>query len=447
KSYVRATFSSALQDLTAIGDFDLTQQGPSGSGNVPLFRFFDSSSKRLVSLYRQNVSSGTSSTIYVNYGGTYYPTSGKLTLGSWATLGIHLIFNGAASTVTISLNGSQIYSTTSANLGTAGISTIQIGNETAAQQFTALVDNVSVQTGTAATTPPTNTSPPTISGTPQSGQTLNASPGTWNGSQPINYAYQWQRCDTNGNNCTPISGATGPSYPLTGSDVGATLDVVVTASNTAGSSTATSTATAVIQPGSLPPNIVALWHMDETSGTTMYDSAGNHNGTLYKVQTGLAGWSGSAYGFNGASSYASVPSSPELNPGSANITMTIHLKTTGTPPPPPADWDIFRKGLYTSVGGEYKMEFQQSGQASCGFEGSGGYAEIQGGPALNDGNWHTIACAKTATQIQLIVDGTLVASKNATIGTIAPSDPVVIGARPGSDWYQGQLDEASIQIG
>ena len=447
KADVRKTLSPALQDLTTIGDFDITQQGPTGTGNVPLFRFFDSSSNRVVNMYRQNVSSGTSSTIYVNYGGTAYATTGKPTVGTWATVGIHLIINGAASTVTITLNGTQIYSTTTANLGTAGISTIQIGNETAAQQFTTLVDNVSVQTGTVASTPPANTSPPTITGTPQSGQTLNANPGTWSGSQPINYSYQWQRCDSSGNNCNPVSGATGSSYLLTGSDVGATLDVIVTASNSAGGSTATSTATAVIQPGSLPPNTVALWHMDETSGTTMFDSAGNHNGTLFNVQTGLPGWNGNAYGFNGASSYVSVPSSPQLNPGSANITMTIHLKTTGSAPPPPADWDIFRKGLYTSVGGEYKMEFQQNGQASCGFEGSGGYAEIQGGPALNDGSWHTISCVKTATQIQLNVDGTLVASKNATIGTIAPSDPVVIGARPGSDWYQGQLDEASIQIG
>jgi hypothetical protein len=177
----------------------------------------------------------------------------------------------------------------------------------------------------------------------------------------------------------------------------------------------------------------------------MFNSVGSHNGSLHSTQTGLNGFSGTAYGFNGSSSYVSVPSSADLNPGSANITFTIHLKTAGTPPPPPADWDIFRKGLYTS-GAEWKMEFQQTGQASCGFEGTGGYAELVAGPAINDGQWHTISCAKAATMIQVIVDGQTF-SKAATIGSISNTTNVAIGARPGSDWYQGQLDEASVQIG
>lgn len=53
---------------------------------------------------------------------------------------------------------------------------------------------------------------------------------------------------------------------------------------------------------------VALWHMDETSGTTMFDSVGTHNGTLHSVQLGQTGFSGRSYGFNGSSSYVAVPS-------------------------------------------------------------------------------------------------------------------------------------------
>ena len=109
-------------------------------------------------------------------------------------------------------------------------------------------------------------------------------------------------------------------------------------------------------------------------------------------------------------------------------------------------WDLIRKGLYTTAGGEYKMEYQQSGQASCGFKGSAHYAEIVAGPALNDGQWHTIQCVKTASAIKVIVDGQTF-SKAASVGSIANTTPVVIGARPGSDWTQGTLDEASIQIG
>jgi hypothetical protein len=440
KSYVRKTFSP-VQDLTATGDFQLLQAGTS-SGNVPFFRFLDPGGTRLVSLYRQN---GTSNQIYVNYGGTAYLTTGRLALNTWATFSLHLTTNGAASTVAITLNGTQIYASTTASLGTTGMATLQIGNDTAAQVFGLVADNISVQ-GASVAMAPSNSSPPTIAGTAQQGQGLTAGAGTWTGTQPIGYAYQWQRCDSNGANCSPIAGATTTVYTLTAADVGYTLEMKVTASNTAGSAAASSAPTAVVASSSgPPPGLVALWHMDEPSGTTMFDSVGTHNGTLVSTQLGLPGFTGTAYGFNG-SSYVDVPSTDDLNPGSANITFTIHLKTSGTPPPPPEDWDIFRKGLYTTGGAEWKMEFQQSGQASCGFEGTGGYAELVAGPAINDGQWHTISCIKTSTAIQVVVDGQAF-SKAANVGSITNTTDVAIGARPGSDWYQGQLDEASVQIG
>jgi hypothetical protein len=295
----------------------------------------------------------------------------------------------------------------------------------------------------AANARPANTSPPTIAGTPRQGQALTAGPGTWSGTQPINYAYQWQRCDSTGAHCTSISGATATTYTPTATDVGHRLQVTVTAGNLVGSATASSGPTAVV----LSIAAVALWHMDETSGTTMFDSAGNHDGTLNSVQPGVPGFSGTAYGFNGSSSYVSVPSTDDLNPHSANITITIHIKTTGTPPPAPADWDLIRKGYYTSSGGEYNIELQNSGQASCTFKGSLNYIEqFTAGPAVNDGRWHTIQCIKTATAVELVVDGQT-HSTAITIGTIANTDPVDIGARPGSDWTQGTLDEASIYIG
>jgi hypothetical protein len=443
KAYVRKTFT-AQTELTATGDFQILQQGASG-GNVPFFRFLDPSGTRIVSVYRQN---GTTGTIGLTYEGSFHATTGTLALNTWATVSMHVITNGTASTITVNLNGTQIYQTGSASLGAAGTATLQIGNDTAGQAFGIVADTISVQSGSSLTaTPPANIYPPTITGTAQQGLTLTAGLGTWSGTQPINYTYQWQRCDSGDANCIPIAGAAATTYTLTSTDVGSTLEVTVTASNAAGSAAAFSAPTAVVVSGSGPPSgLVALWHMDETSGTTMFDSVGTHNGTLHSTQIGLPGFTGTAYGFSGSSSYVNVPTAADLNPASANITITIHLKTSGTPPPSPADWDVIRKGLYTTTGGEYKMEFQQSGQASCGFEGSAGYAELVAGPAINNGQWHTVSCVKTSTAIQVVVDGQIF-SKTANVGAIANTADVVIGARPGSDWYQGQLDEASIQIG
>lgn len=334
---------------------------------------------------------------------------------------------------------SSTYAASSADVGATLMVVVTASNSAGSVSASSAATRV-VQ---GANVPPTNTSPPTITGTARQGQTLTASPGVWSGTQPIGYAYQWQDCDSAGAHCAPISGATATTYAPGSADVGNTLRVTVTASNVAGTSTASSGSTAVV----VSASFVALWHMGETTGTTMHDSIGAHDGSLHSVQLGLPGFAGTAYGFNGSSSYVSVPTAPDLNPGGANITITIHIKTSGTPPPSPGDWDLIRKGYYVSSGGEYNMELQHSGQASCTFKGSSNYIEqFTAGPALNDGRWHTIQCIKTATAVELVVDGQ-VHSTAITIGTIANTDPIDIGARPGSDWTQGTLDEASIQIG
>ena len=103
----------------------------------------------------------------------------------------------------------------------------------------------SSQTAAVAGLPPANTASPSISGTATQGQALSASNGSWSNS-PTSYAYQWRRCDSSGSGCADISGATASSYTLAGADVGSTIRVVVTASNSYGSASATSAQTAVV---------------------------------------------------------------------------------------------------------------------------------------------------------------------------------------------------------
>jgi concanavalin A-like lectin/glucanase superfamily protein len=197
-------------------------------------------------------------------------------------------------------------------------------------------------------------------------------------------------------------------------------------------------------PTPLSPNLVALWHMDETSGTVMRDSVGGHNGRLSGVALGAPGFAGTAYRFNG-SAFVSVPSAAALNPGSKNITITIRMNTTSVPATP--DWDLIRKGLFTSAGGEYKIEYQPSGKATCGFVGSTGTTrELTAGPALNDGRWHTVQCTKTASSIVLVVDGQPFTMAGA-VGSISNSAAMAVGARPDSEFFQGLLDEASVSVG
>jgi hypothetical protein len=100
---------------------------------------------------------------------------------------------------------------------------------------------------------PTNQSAPTISGTAQAGNTLSASSGSWAGTNPITYAYQWRRCDKNGAGCASISGADSSTYLLRNGDVNDTIRVRVTAKNSDGSAQATSDPTAVVTAKAAPP--------------------------------------------------------------------------------------------------------------------------------------------------------------------------------------------------
>ncbi|HWY90270.1 MAG TPA: hypothetical protein VNY31_06315, partial [Solirubrobacteraceae bacterium] len=99
---------------------------------------------------------------------------------------------------------------------------------------------------------PANVAAPTVSGTATEGETLTATSGSWTGS-PSSYAYQWQDCDTAGENCAGINGATSTSHTLTAGDVEHTLRVVVTATNAGGSTPAISAATATVASAPPPP--------------------------------------------------------------------------------------------------------------------------------------------------------------------------------------------------
>lgn len=96
------------------------------------------------------------------------------------------------------------------------------------------------------TVPPSNDSPPTITGTAAVGQVLTGSDGTWSGSPTPTLTRKWRRCDTSGANCVDIAGATAGTYTLVQADAGSTIRLRVTGTSTSGTTTADSSATAIV---------------------------------------------------------------------------------------------------------------------------------------------------------------------------------------------------------
>ncbi len=98
-------------------------------------------------------------------------------------------------------------------------------------------------TGTVIAAIPVNSGVPGITGVAQQGQTLTASTGTWSNT-PTAYTYQWESCS--GGTCSAV-GSDSSTYAVAATDVGHTIEVVVTASNSGGPGTpATSAATATV---------------------------------------------------------------------------------------------------------------------------------------------------------------------------------------------------------
>ncbi|MEA2315473.1 MAG: virginiamycin lyase, partial [Solirubrobacteraceae bacterium] len=177
----------------------------------------------------------------------------------------------------------------------------------------------------------TYTAPPTITGTAQQGQTLTEVHGTWANS-PTSYAYQWQQCDNLGNGCLPISGASGQTYVPAAGDVGHTLRVQETATNSSGSSEpATSEATATVLPPA--PTVVtqaasAIAATSATLNATVNPNGGNVTTCTFEYGTTTAYGSSAACSSLPGSGASPVAVSAAISGLTPNTTYHLRISAT-----------------------------------------------------------------------------------------------------------------------
>ena len=252
--------------------------------------------------------------------------------------------------------------------------------------------------------------------------------------------------DGGGSAIGTVAGST-TSFPDTSVAPGSTHTYTVAAFDAAGNySQQSAPSNAATTPPLQQSSVVGLWHLDESTGTTAFDSSGHgHDGAISgPVTLGVPGVSGTAYSFVPKSTVI-VPNASDLVPGTARITISYWLNATV--PPATGDYDMFTKGDASSKGGQIKLEVQPNGQASCQFRGALGARQLQAGPNVVDGHWHKVICVRDGNQIVETVDGATFSVTKAT-GAITVTDPIRLGShKNGGDWYRGLLDEVTYSIG
>jgi hypothetical protein len=195
----------------------------------------------------------------------------------------------------------------------------------------------------------------------------------------------------------------------------------------------------------------ADWQMNETSGqmidtrdATLED---NNNGIPTDVvQTG------STYRFNGSTSRVFVPDNDSLDPLENDITLTARVMVPNVEMGDDS-YDVVRKGLSTTAGGDYKMEIKRTkdptvGKLHCFFRGTNGKVDKVARGDIVDGGWHTLECAKTSNSVVATVDGRSF-TDTGSAGSISNQKEVLVGGKrtdPFDDMFYGEMDFVSIKI-
>ena len=126
---------------------------------------------------------------------------------------------------------------------------------TAGAAAMAVASAVGIAGASTAANPPTVRSLPYVAGSAVVGRTVAVRNGSWGGTKPLTYSYQWLRCGSGGSSCADLADAKSQTYVLVSDDQGHRMRVRVTVTNSAGSSSAVSRASGVVRaaPTAPPP--------------------------------------------------------------------------------------------------------------------------------------------------------------------------------------------------
>ena len=296
----------------------------------------------------------------------------------------------------------------------------------------------SAATAAVPTSPPVNTTAPTISGTAQRGSALSSTKGSWNG-VGNGYAYQWQR-SSDGTNWTNISGATGSTYTIAVADEGDTVRVDVIASNADATVTVASAPTATVSAtppvNTVPPTISGTAQRSVVLTSTQGSWSGIGNAYAYRWQhdtgsgfTDIAGATGPTYTLGVGDEGSTIRLVVTATNADATVTATTAATATvGAAPPvntvaPTISGTATRssgltstQGTWTGIGNSYAYQWQRSADGST-------WTNILGATSAN----YTVAVADEGDQVRLNVTAS---NPDGTVSVPSAPTAAVNGAPP-----------------
>ena len=199
-------------------------------------------------------------------------------------------------------------------------------------------------------------------------------------------------------------------------------------------------------PAAPPPEVVAWYRFDETSGTSAADSSGNAAGGPAQLLGGaslVAGRRGNAVQLDGAAGYARLPASLLGNVGDFTVATWVNLAAA-------TQWSrIFDFGSGTNA---YMFLTPMSGAGGLRFAittgGAGAEQVINAASPLATGAWKHVAVTATGTTGILYVDGAEVGRATITLrpSSLGSTAAAYLGRSQYSNdpLLRGQLDELRI---
>jgi len=200
-------------------------------------------------------------------------------------------------------------------------------------------------------------------------------------------------------------------------------------------------------------DLVAWWLLDETTGSVVYETVAQQNGTLYNTEPGDRIFTGDGYGLgldsqvesDGLGEYVYLPCVAR-----DDFTISGWMRTNQFAPDGP-QW-YHGMGLIDAVATGIRNDFGLGllgDRAAFGVNGPGfGDVTIRSASAVNDGYWHHLAATRDSIsgEISLYVDGIRQAAAVGAAGTLNGPYRMLVGSVNllSGKYFRGFIDDIRV---